>query len=332
MHAFACVQPRDGGGSAAPCAIGSCDLPHELLLLFSNQMVPAEHRPVRIGAATRCCGVRDGGRSCHGPVPAWLAIPAAEMAVGTHVRGILLLCAQAATLDVQDLEEDVSPEELMLSYVSGEKSKVSRAERPALSEDTCLSAYACRHAVHRILRLAAPSFPRTAGRRPNYDWFRSPMQHRHAAMHAPHGVVDPPPGSRPTPDHSTPARARSRGPLCRSRTRTQDRTDREVVTPWFRFLWESYRSMLEILRTNPKLEHLYAGVASKAFNFCLQVRREGGGMRAGWGGGCSWWRSAARRVSGRAAAAGPVPCRSCRSRRLGAWLVSPSVVSQSDSQ
>lgn len=46
-----------------------------------------------------------------------------------------------------------------------------------------------------------------------------------------------------------------------------------MVTPWFRFLWESYRSMLEILRTNPKLEHLYAGVASKAFNFCLQYKR-----------------------------------------------------------
>ncbi len=31
---------------------------------------------------------------------------------------------QAVTLDVEDLEEEASPEELMLSYVSGEKNKV----------------------------------------------------------------------------------------------------------------------------------------------------------------------------------------------------------------
>ena len=35
-----------------------------------------------------------------------------------------LLAVQAVTLDVEDLEADATPEDLMLSYVSGEKGKV----------------------------------------------------------------------------------------------------------------------------------------------------------------------------------------------------------------
>ena len=68
--------------------------------------------------------------------------------------------SEATTLDVKDLEEDNTPEDLMLSYVSGEKGK--------------------------------------------------------------------------------------------------DRADRELVTPCFKLLRETYRTVLEILRNNSKLEALYA--------------------------------------------------------------------------
>lgn len=36
----------------------------------------------------------------------------------------LFVLLQAVTIDVEDLEEDTSPEDIMLSYVSGDKSKV----------------------------------------------------------------------------------------------------------------------------------------------------------------------------------------------------------------
>ncbi|KAF7063407.1 hypothetical protein CFC21_069928 [Triticum aestivum] len=44
-------------------------------------------------------------------------------------------------------------------------------------------------------------------------------------------------------------------------------------TPWLKFLWETYRTVLEVLRNNSKLEALYAMAAHKAFQFCKQYKR-----------------------------------------------------------
>ena len=37
----------------------------------------------------------------------------------------------------------------------------------------------------------------------------------------------------------------------------RDRTDRALVTPWLKFLWESYRTALETLKNNARLQGIY---------------------------------------------------------------------------
>lgn len=55
---------------------------------------------------------------------------------------------------------------------------------------------------------------------------------------------------------------------------SRDRTDRAIVTPWLKFLWETYRTVLDILRNNARLEIMYQSTAMQAFEFCQKYARK----------------------------------------------------------
>lgn len=62
----------------------------------------------------------------------------------------------------------------------------------------------------------------------------------------------------------------------------KDRTDREIVTPWLKFLWEAYKTVLETIRkkrdptikNNNLIDEFQQKVAKQAFEFCLTHSRK----------------------------------------------------------
>ncbi|EME48788.1 hypothetical protein DOTSEDRAFT_67736 [Dothistroma septosporum NZE10] len=55
---------------------------------------------------------------------------------------------------------------------------------------------------------------------------------------------------------------------------SKDRTDRAIVTPWLKFLWETYRTVLDIFKNNARLEVMYQTTAHQAFQFCQRYTRK----------------------------------------------------------
>lgn len=55
---------------------------------------------------------------------------------------------------------------------------------------------------------------------------------------------------------------------------SRDRTDRAIVTPWLKFLWEVYRMVLDIFKNNARLEVMYQTTAHQAFQFCSKYARK----------------------------------------------------------
>ncbi|EMC94608.1 hypothetical protein BAUCODRAFT_140911 [Baudoinia panamericana UAMH 10762] len=55
---------------------------------------------------------------------------------------------------------------------------------------------------------------------------------------------------------------------------SKDRTDRAIVTPWLKFLWEAYRTVLDVFKNNARLEVMYQTTAHQAFDFCKRYTRK----------------------------------------------------------
>ena len=54
---------------------------------------------------------------------------------------------------------------------------------------------------------------------------------------------------------------------------SKSQRDSAMLLPALKFLWETYRAVLDILRSNSKLEHVYHVAAQNALRFCRTYRR-----------------------------------------------------------
>jgi translation initiation factor 3 subunit A len=55
---------------------------------------------------------------------------------------------------------------------------------------------------------------------------------------------------------------------------SKDRMDRAVVTPWLKFLWQSYRNVLDATKYIARLEPAYHSATLKTFQFCVTYNRK----------------------------------------------------------
>ena len=51
------------------------------------------------------------------------------------------------------------------------------------------------------------------------------------------------------------------------------RAERELLSPWVRFLWESYRSVLDVTKGNDRLVEVYHSTCARAYTFCAEYER-----------------------------------------------------------
>lgn len=53
-----------------------------------------------------------------------------------------------------------------------------------------------------------------------------------------------------------------------------DRSNKEFFLPWLKFVWEAYRTVLELLKNNNRLENAYCQTSLEAFQFCIKYDRK----------------------------------------------------------